>query len=197
MKSIEQLVLIAGSSCSGKTYIIKRLKQKKLASLRRQIGIADPNEWHMIDLRRLGKLQQIPSPRLVVHYDLGTHQLRRVAELIRQAEKVTALTLYAPTNLLILRTVRRLLSPLRFLNQQTGLCGELARTVRLIKRLRQRRHRPERLAPLYQNWTDLLEEHRVPHYSINTENPIPDTAAPAPADWTPGLFQKNSIVIKN
>jgi len=111
MLKINQLVIIAGTACVGKTTLIKKIRHGDCNGLCEQLGIENP---FMALLR--SELSQIRQPiveRLVLHYDFSgkdsrNGEYRELCELISKSDNVTILTLCTSNKILSQRITLRL-----------------------------------------------------------------------------------------
>lgn len=70
MFKIDQLIIIGGPSCAGKSFLIKKILQGDCPSLSEQLGVTIPFSWLYVEARQLAHMHQQMIERLVVHYDL-------------------------------------------------------------------------------------------------------------------------------
>jgi len=120
MFQIDQLIIIGGPSCSGKSFLIEKIQQGDCPRLREQLGIANPSSWLYVRDMQLARIRQPIIERLVVHFDFYTHHLQEngfnyIDELINNSDRIIILTLYVPPKILIQRINSRLLGCLKSL----------------------------------------------------------------------------------
>ncbi len=133
MAEIDQLVLIGGPSCAGKTFLQDKMSQGECPQLSKQLGIEDPSSWPYLTTHETMMLRQPQDAmeRAVVHYDMYSHYSKKhgfkhLQELIDRSDKVTILTLCVSPRVLIQRNNVRLI-------RLVGLLGLLGLR-RLFKR---------------------------------------------------------------
>jgi hypothetical protein len=108
MLRINQLIIIAGPSCAGKTFLIKKIRKGSFPDLREKIGITTPSLWHYFSALDLIKLRKPLMERLVLHYDIYARYTDKqgfdhLSELIKNSDSVIILTLYSPPEIFINR----------------------------------------------------------------------------------------------
>lgn len=114
MFKVDQLIIIAGPSRAGKSFLIKKLRRGDCPRLCEQLGIDTPSSWLYVATSKLEHLPQESIERLVVHYDIYRHYsqekgFNHLHKLIINSSKITILTLYVPQSILIKRDNSKLL----------------------------------------------------------------------------------------
>jgi len=113
MLRTKQLIIVGGPSCSGKTFLLRKIRQTDLPELRKQIGLHEPSSWCYVNGRKLSGVRQSDIDRLVVHYDfLSCHShengFQDLHALISNTGHATVLTLCARPETLHQRITSRL-----------------------------------------------------------------------------------------
>ena len=108
MFHIKQVIIIAGPSCAGKTFLIDKIKQNALPELRNQLGLSDPSSWQYVLAMDLDKVCQSSIDKLVIHYDLFEQQSKEnefnyLNKLISNSDMLTVVSLLAPRSVLMKR----------------------------------------------------------------------------------------------
>jgi len=83
MSLINQLIIIGGPSCAGKTFLIKKIRQGDCSRLCRQLGIVIPSSWLYVEANQLARLCKKNIERLVVHYDFYTRYSKKYVTIQR------------------------------------------------------------------------------------------------------------------
>jgi hypothetical protein len=124
--AIDQLIVIAGPSASGKTTLINLIRAGGNVELSRQLGILDPASWSFTTARELERGEAPYTPQLLIHFDLwGKKNASRLfhlsypdderLQLLGRARELTFLTLWTPRRVLaqrlMLRTIRGMAHP--------------------------------------------------------------------------------------
>lgn len=68
MTDIEELVLIAGPSCCGKSYLLDRLRQDKRGQLASSLGLTAPiDSYEIVTAKQLAKYEGRHTSRMILH----------------------------------------------------------------------------------------------------------------------------------
>ncbi len=120
---LEQLIIVAGPSCSGKTHFVKRLRAGDYDELLRQHSLVDPKSWVFADVFFLddADVQALVDPsnaKVLAHWTIphpsvklffrdmlnfGALDLKHRLQLIAQAQSTISLTLHAEPKTLLSR----------------------------------------------------------------------------------------------
>lgn len=185
MSEIEQLIIIAAPSCAGKSYLIKKIQQNDCPLLCKQLGIAIPSSWDVVEIQRLKRITQPVMERLIIHYDLYSqysqnHGFKHLDELIRQSGKVVVLTLKVSQDLLIQRADTRLRSLLPDLIAGKGPIPRI-KILRKIIRLwgKKRSYRRGFSDRIYTDWLNQLHRSNITNrWLMNLDGPDITRALP-------------------
>jgi hypothetical protein len=114
MLQVGRLVILAGPSASGKSFLIERLRAGDFPDLCDQLGVHSHAPGLYVEAWNLPALQQQQIDRMILHYDLYAQSIadgdfRYLPDLLPQAEHITVLTLRASTELLQQRISARLI----------------------------------------------------------------------------------------
>lgn len=118
MPAVGDLILLAAPSCCGKTRFLEQLEEGRLPGLAATLGITGPvDSWVSLIPRELGQLAGRSVPRMILHFAIPTiaiveGELTDLSaeprlEVLRHAERVTAVTLVASAGTLAARWRRR------------------------------------------------------------------------------------------
>lgn len=180
---IKQLLIIAGPSCAGKTYLINKMQQGEKSNLYAQIGLAyDSSPWVSIQSNEIGCLPEKSFNKLIVHYDfygIGETPPAKVyssflSKLTRYADQTTTLTMYSAPDILLKRLRERIFY--RICRYLKDLCTGKMESVKndhkiLIKMLCKRKgYRTGKVAELYSAWFNTLKQlESADHWIIENE----------------------------
>ncbi len=114
MLQVGRLIIVAGPSASGKSFLMERLLAGGLPGLCDQLGVNPSAPGLYVEAWNLPALQQQRIDRMILHYDLYAQSIsdgdfRYLPDLLPQAENVTVLTLRASVKLLQQRISARLI----------------------------------------------------------------------------------------
>jgi hypothetical protein len=113
MVHANQLIIIAGPSCVGKSFLINKIKQGDCSRLCKQLGMLNPSSWRYVGYPGLMKIHQPIIESLVLHNDfnanLNKDNLKHLHELINNADTIIIVTLMVPRSILVKRVNSRLL----------------------------------------------------------------------------------------
>lgn len=119
---IDNLVVISGPPCSGKTTVIEQLKERKFPDLADCLGIVNPSKWNFVEQKNLDKLNGLNIPRLVLEYNfLNLFNITQIyithtddwLRILSNSKKITFVTLWTPPQILQTRIRFRKRSKLR------------------------------------------------------------------------------------
>jgi hypothetical protein len=194
MLRAKQLIVIAGPSCAGKTFLLQRIRQGQCDSLCRQLGIADPSSCPQFQAAELEDLNEAVFETALVHFDFYSQDIltggyQTLSELLDASDRATILTLFAPSESLVNRNHQRL-------RKAIGECltsllmnpKMLDRRIRLIRWLLKRRSfykDRSALAAMYQKWAEFVDNCDVTHFwleSGDANTSATDAASVALAD---------------
>ena len=172
MKNISRLVVVAGASCIGKTWMIQQMMKGRFPELRRTIGMGNPEEWSHVGLSRLSGREQ-SCGKYIVQYDAyNKGRCRVVSGWIAQADQSVVLTLCAPPQLLIRRHIHRLLKNILAIFLKPCLFRDRWQKVSgLWVSLVEQEHSKEKVVRAYKNFFEFLEEQPVEHYCMHVNRP--------------------------
>ncbi len=161
MVCTNQLILIAGPSCVGKSTLIDRIQDGKVPLLCDQLGLDTALSYTFISASKLPNLSQSIIKRLVVHYDFYRQHtpdgFNYLSELVKKYDTITILTLWTSSEILLLRERSRVI-------QAVSLFFFSPR----FKRFRSLRYRwqryqfysdPFKVDSLYDSWFKFLNRH--------------------------------------
>lgn len=101
-----KLILIAGPSCAGKSYLIERIQQGEIVPICNQLEINFPEQWQYYDFSDLKQVTESCINRVVIHYDLLTQYehdngFNNLCKLTTGANEAVYTTLYTSPKLMI------------------------------------------------------------------------------------------------
>lgn len=151
-RSVGHLVVISGASGAGKSTFLKGLSSAEQRRLLEPIGLEDLSEWVMVSASRY---HDAPArmERLCLHYDMNrsvrypTKMFARddALDLIRVADEVTFLTLWADTAVILERKSPWMAPEASATSRHRGLVAGLMKGVRVLRHGRARPPRDVRL----------------------------------------------------
>ncbi|MGR9099543.1 MAG: hypothetical protein ACU826_03160 [Gammaproteobacteria bacterium] len=165
MNKIRRIVVIAGPSCAGKTYLMEKLKtgQPRLLHEKLKLGSA-PTDF--FNANKLKGLSCDSEKQLVIHYDLHrSWQFGRrgffsdeALDILNHAEEIVFLTLWESPEILIQRCKNR------SRHLRSNLNGLKRLIILLIWTLHRRKIRsyyeePCKMALLYSDWFDFCNQY--------------------------------------
>jgi|GEM_PF-1903314 len=113
---VNRLIVIAGVSGVGKSYLIDKLKAEYFSELVEKFKMGDPKVWNYVLAKHFKRLRQPKIDRLVLHYDL-TRSWRRCLkrgyrddtplQVFKTAKKIDIMTLWVAPEILISRIIKR------------------------------------------------------------------------------------------
>lgn len=178
MRRINQTVVVAGPSCSGKSFLIERLQRGQYQQLNRQLGGLNFSSSIYIKARELKQMDARSIDSLVVHYDFYNQQrdekqFNYLSDLIDESDATFVLTLDVPSSILIERLNSRIynmtleyLSNLLIRKRKT-LWEE--RRKNKIKRLwgKRKAYKREGCDHIYRQWFDFLSQFKeIRHWKL-------------------------------
>ena len=106
MFRVNNLIIIGGPSCSGKSTLINRIRQGGCSYIRKHFGISDPSSWIYLEARELPHIRQPIVERLVVHYDLYAQYsqengFKHLDQLLTHSDQIIVLTIYVSPEKLV------------------------------------------------------------------------------------------------
>ena len=201
---INQLIVIGGPSCAGKTFLIEQIQQGSCPDLCKQLGITDPTEWTYIQADGLVNIQQSVVDRLVIHYDFYTqysqtnNRYNHLFELVDHSKEVTVLTLYVPQKTLLQRNIVRFIDIFKTLIHsifsRTDNSSNSAK-IQKIKRLwkKQKAYKKGISQLLYEEWFKLLSQTSLKKHWVLDFEKSPDTMI----GWDISSFWKTHNYLTN
>ncbi len=165
MLQVDQLLIVAGPSCSGKTGLIEGMLLGACGSLCAQLGVTRPASWVYSDAWRLKEIRSPSLPRLMVHYDLCVHYsqkigFRHIKRLIKNCKQATIVTMCASTETLRRRNNARIFSLARVDSTV------VQRFFRILKR--RQMYKTGFSTFVYEKWFDFLESfHEADHWLLD------------------------------
>jgi hypothetical protein len=184
---VDKLMVIAGPSGVGKSFLIKQLQLGSFPQFVKQLEMADPNLWTYVLARHLEKIREHKIDRLFLHYDLTRPWRRKLRSgyledqplrILTTSKEITVVTLPGTPEILMSRIVARrkarserhkskaksnirLFSRLAFLGNQ--------RNKKKQKDVLQLYKNPSELLSLYDEWMKFCRGIKLKsHWIVNT-----------------------------
>lgn len=184
MVRTDRLIIVAGPSCVGKTFLIDRLQRYSYLELQEQLDMGDCSSWQYVNVSELPQIGQEEIERLVVHYDFYTQYSKEIGfkylpELLSKSKDVTVLTLTVPHDILCRRLSMRL--AIRFVLRLCKLLIPKAKRRSYSKlRKKQSEYKKGNVIPeLYEKWSQYLDTCNVTtSLLLDTRTPIIKNATP-------------------
>lgn len=113
-KETSTLLIIGGPSCSGKTFLINKIRQGLYPDLCNKIGLQNHSTWRFVNANELEFLDLSTEKKLVVHYDFffqhsEWNAFYLIDALAEHFDVVNAVTLTVPTKTLVKRNNYRII----------------------------------------------------------------------------------------
>lgn len=167
-RRIKHLVVIAGASCGGKSHLIDAIQGRsgavdpEIASL---LAKTDMRDWPVVIAGRAHKLNQPQMEGVILEYNAmhilfgsAKHYDRdETLQLIDCADRVTALSLWTPPNVLLEHLEKR--------HQQTVNKTDADDFALQHARLKELYEKPQALRAQYQQWLEFADR-RFDHHTI-------------------------------
>lgn len=114
MYHVNKLIIISGTGCVGKSFLLKKIFKGECPELCKQLGLDDRCTWQYKQAYELSDANSEVIDRLIVHYDYFSHysshcKFKYLKELINNSKSVIVLTLYVPHKILIQRITLRII----------------------------------------------------------------------------------------
>lgn len=180
MLHVNQLIIIGGPSCAGKTTLIKKIRKGTLPDLCEQIGITTPSLWRYASAKDLIESRESLIERVVVHYDIYARYSQKkefnyLSELVNNSDSVIILTLYVPPEIFVKRISSRIhitLKSLLSLGLYKG-AGLLESWRRIMPQLKKRKEYKEGYSMfLYKKWFIFFGQNGVTtHWILDSSKP--------------------------
>ena len=161
-KSVNKLIVIAGPSAVGKSFLINRLQSDAFPQFSAQLGITEPALWSVKTALDLEDIHELQEDRLIVHYDLTRPWKRRLHSgymedqpltILQAAIEITFITLLATPEILLARFFsRRGEHPVRGIFRLTSLLKPRHKDITRLYR------NPSELLSLYIEWTNFCKK---------------------------------------
>jgi hypothetical protein len=151
---VEKLVVFAGPSGIGKTFMVERLGHAPFAELSKQLGITEPGLWDDAWGKELHETPDLEVERLIFPYDLARLWKRKyrsgysedpLLKVLSTSKEITVATLWARPEIILER----------FLERQRRKAHDTRHKSRAIMRMLYRRAFPREVTKLYRNPADL------------------------------------------
>ncbi len=190
---IDELCVLAGTPCSGKSYLIGQLLRGESLGVAQKLGLQDCGAWEATSFSRALKERAIRAPRLLLEFDI-LYGLRRrlnhqipdfdaLRALFAGSKVVSVVSLWAPLDAMRRRLIRRAPSLLRRTLREKGFVkvGRVWRDVRMVSQLYRR---PDEVLAEYESWIDLLRplDFRA-HWVVDTSSESIIQRLEQPADF--------------
>lgn len=193
MTKIEEIVVIAGPSCAGKTYLIKKMRRGECSHLCKILGIDNIHEWvdHSLGslIRAFRGGNQIDDNRVLFHYDLSRDYLRAwgfiyFQDLFSMADKLTVLTICSSSKELRRRLNRRILLRMGGYLFRKIIYRKRKRATPMIFKKRIKYNDGVTIIDIYKKWFDFLEDYGLAGNWVLNSDKLSSitTASPYDAD---------------
>jgi hypothetical protein len=156
---VEKLVVLAGPSGIGKTFMVDRLGPGPFAEFSKQLGITEPGLWDYTSTKKLHEAPDLEIDRLIFHYDLARLWKRKyrsgysedpVLKILSNSKEITVATLWAKPEIILRRLLER----------QRRKAHDTRHKSRAIMRMLYRWAFPREVTKLYRNPADLQSIYR-------------------------------------
>ncbi len=180
----DQLLIIAGPTCAGKSTLIERLREGNLPSISETLHIEHPSRWKTITAINMESYSAPDIDRLILHYDI-VYRLRSIRHygedsalsVIASPNLIKIVTLWATAEILISRLKARRIQVIReslISMRPFRIYGALHRWRIISSLLFKLNNNPDYLESVYNNWFDYCEEIKAEsHLLINCSEKDP------------------------
>ncbi|HXV25481.1 MAG TPA: methyltransferase domain-containing protein [Alphaproteobacteria bacterium] len=166
--AIEDLVVIAGPSCAGKSTLIEELRSGKHPELSRELSLCGGKSWEVAYPNHIAELPAGRISQMLFHYDIlrpwlngpYNHRRDRSLEILDCSRSCHTVTLLAAPADLLQRWTKREIEPLTRRGKYRGRRRQL-KVVRAFEKA-------QSVAHLYQRWFDYLAELPGRHSILDT-----------------------------
>ena len=171
-KQITHLTIVGGSSTSGKSTFIKRLKKNKLALSDFFQGTQVPDQFIDIHHTNPHLISSDEIDHLIIHYDFTNKSVLEgdyleINSLIARSAEVRMITLVSTPKVLRVRTLARLVKVLR-MHGLSFWCINYGRVRQLIKKWVIYRC-PLTILQYYNNWYQFTSKLKVEQHILITD----------------------------
>jgi len=165
MLRINNLIIIGGMSCSGKSFLMNKIQEGHFPLLSEQLGINDPSLWHYIAAcKRFPKLSKSISEKVVIHYDMYNNYslsngFKHLEELIASSGNVIVLTLCVSRKMLFRHNTQRVIQQFLPNSHEKSHKRTLQYRLRKIRLLLMTRHAYKDVSVilnLYEKWFNYI-----------------------------------------
>lgn len=187
MSQKSQLVIIGGPSCSGKSFLINKIKLGECPCLCEQLGIDDPCSWSYALAREVPHVLSSNVKRLVVHYDLNSRYSQEtdfdyLHELINSYDNVIILTLCVSSRKLMQRNRKRMIKLwMSLLLAPFKLRSEINRFRSMMNRQKINK-KNDGVLKLYEKWFSATTKYNLTSYWLDSGMPYTLLAQPYETD---------------
>lgn len=113
MQKKNDIVVIAGMSCAGKSTLLKAIRRGDCPEINDRLGIGKLDQWQLIPSRRLAGPDSIKHPHVLIHFDLYRQckeetNFAQLARCLESQEDIRVVTLCAPPEVLARRSMRKI-----------------------------------------------------------------------------------------
>ncbi len=165
---IDELVMISGLPCAGKSTLIEAIVEGKQAALERELSSNPTAEWQVADANKLATLLSNLAPKVLFHYSImrpwlngpNNYRLDYSLNILDCAKKLHTVTLLAAQSDLLARWQQREIEP----RTRDGKYRGRRRKLKVLKAF----ETPEMVAHLYDNWFDHLAKLPGSHSILDT-----------------------------
>lgn len=181
MMCVNQLLMIAGPSCVGKTTLIQRLQEGNLPFLCQKLELGDPSLWKYIKPKQLGETTELYLDHLILQYDLlGLKELDfdkgyredETLRILESSNEITVLTLWTTFETLHSRNLSRIPKNLLGAFRFESFYNTLLYVLRKYHAIRWRRKfykNPYNIYSLYTRWFTFCKRRKLKaHWIIDT-----------------------------
>ncbi len=179
---MNRLLVIGGPTCSGKSFLIDRLREGRCPRLGAQLDYNEQDAWLYIQGRELAGADLSNADRVLLHYDFRAQYrdgpgFMHLRELVGSCPHVTMVTLCTPVPTMIHRMTRRIL--------KRGLVVLVGRApyapLRELCLVRKTFSDGRTVADLYEKWFAVLSELIIAEHWLVDQRGPPESLALSPA----------------
>jgi len=175
---VNQLIIIGGPSCAGKSTLIDKIRDGTFPDLSENIGITFPSSWSYAKANDFMELHEQVIERLVIHFDFyrqyqQKNEFNYLPELVNNSNSVIILTLDVSPEILIKRVESRIYGTLKSLlglgmNKRISCLHFWRRTKLLLKK--RKAYKEGHSMFLYEKWFLFYSQNKVKAHWILDSN---------------------------
>ena len=173
MLKVGQLIIVAGPSCAGKTYLINKMARGGCPLLCQALGVDDINQWRSGSFRFARLTDEKYIDKFILHLDLHSHfsvakDNQILFDFIHSADAVTVLTLCSLPGVIKRRNALRWISfSMSVFSKPKDYRRMLGRMYVLVKR-QKNNNDISFFMNIYGQWNSFIDAGSFPAYWLDS-----------------------------